>query len=188
MPYFVFTVDPSAGSGTASTEGGITTGGGNTVLEAAFKSTGLVEGLTLGGGVAEEDRATAMSTLGAYTDQPWEATVYAKYAAGPVTIGYQESAEDPGLNTLTGAQQYENTNIAVSFKVIDDLTVSFYDFESVKKTNNNAADVTMDIDSINVSYSMGAMSVRIQDTDSSASNYTTGTDEEHTEINVSLSF
>ena len=62
------------------------TGGGDTVLEFAFKNTGAVEGLTLGGGVAEEDRDTS-SIDGAYMDKPWEATLYAKYAAGPITVG-----------------------------------------------------------------------------------------------------
>ena len=46
----------------------------------------------------------------------------------------------------------------------------------------------MAIDSLQASYSMGAASIRIQDTDSSNANYTTGTDEEHTELNISLSF
>ena len=184
---FVFTWDAAAGGGTASTEGGITTGGGDSVMEAAFKNTGLVEGLTIGGGVAEENRDIT-TTIGAYSDQPWEVTAYAKYAAGPVTIGYQESAEDGGLSGLTDAQQYENRNIAVSFNVSDDLTVSYSDFESLKKINNNSADVTMELDSINISYSMGAASIRVQDTDASNANYTTGTDEEHTELNISLSF
>ena len=50
------------------------------------------------------------------------------------------------------------------------------------------ADVTMDIDSLQLSYSMGAASIRLQDSDASNANYTTGTDEEHTELNISLSF
>ena len=165
----VFTWDPASG-GTSDTGGGVATGGGDTVVEMAFKNTGLVEGLTFGAGVAEESRTTSQTASGAYTDEPWEATAYAKYAVGGVTIGYQESAEDPGASALVGAQQYENSNMAVSFQVNDDTTV------------------TMEIDSLQASYSMGAASIRIQDTDSSNANYTTGTDEEHTEINVSLSF
>ena len=184
----VFTWDAAAGGGTASTEGGVTTAGGDSVLEMAFKNTGLIEGLTIGGGVAEENRSTAPSQIGAYSDKPWEATAYAKYAIGGITIGYQEAAEDPGKSDIGGAQEYESSNLAISFQVNDDLTVSYSDFESVKSLNNDNADIVMDIDSINVSYSMGAMSVRIQDSDASNANYTTGTDEEHTEINVSLSF
>ena len=182
----VFTWDPAAGGG-ADTEGGVSTGGGDTVLEMAFENTGLVEGLTIGGGVAEESRTTTQTASGGYTDEPWEVTAYAKYAVGGVTIGYQESAEDPGLSALVGAQQYENNNLAISFQVNDDLTISYSDFDSLRKLNNDTA-VTMEIDSIQASYSMGAASIRIQDTDSSNANYTTGTDEEHTEINVSLSF
>ena len=184
----VFTWDPASGGG-ADTEGGVSTGGGDSVLEAAFKSTGLIEGLTIGGGVAEENKTTDSSTSAnfAYTDKPWEITAYAKYAVGGVTIGYQESAEDPGRSQLIGAQQYENNNLAISFQVNDDLTISYSDFDSLRQLNDDTT-VTMDIDSIQASYSMGAASIRIQDTDSSNANYTTGTDEEHTEINVSLSF
>ena len=182
----VFTWDPAAGGG-ADTEGGVSTAGGDSVLEMAFKNTGLIEGLTIGGGVAEENRTTTQTASGGYTDEPWEATAYAKYAVGGVTVGYQESAEDPGLSTIVGAQQYENNNLAISFQVNDDLTISYSDFESLRQLNNDTT-ATMAIDSLQASYSMGAASIRIQDTDSSNANYTTGTDEEHTEINVSLSF
>ena len=68
------------------------------------------------------------------------------------------------------------------------MTVSYSDFESTKALNSDAADVTLEIDSLQVSYSMGAMSIRLQDSDASNANYTTGTDEEHTELNISLSF
>ena len=50
----VLTWDPASG-GSSDTEGGVATGGGDSVMEMAFKSTGLIEGLTIGGGVAEED-------------------------------------------------------------------------------------------------------------------------------------
>ena len=183
----VFTWDAAAGGGTASTEGGVTTGGGDSVLEMAFKNTGIIEGLTIGGGVAEEDRDVT-TTIGAYSDKPWEATAYAKYAVGGVTIGYQEAAEDPGKSDIAGAQEYESSNLAISFQVNDDLTVSYSDFESTKALNSDAADVTLEIDSLQVSYSMGAMSIRLQDSDMGNSGYVAGTDEEHTELNISLSF
>jgi len=182
----VFTWDPAAGGSSTGT-GGETTAGGDTVLELAFKSTGLAEGLTIGGGVAEENRTTNSTDIGAYSDKPWEVTAYAKYAVGPVTLGYQESAEDPGISTVSAAQHYENRNYAVSFQVNDDLTISYSDFESINEGNNNT-DVTMELDSLQFSYSMGAMSIRLQDTDVSNANYTAGTDEEHTELNISLSF
>jgi len=182
----VFTWDPGSG-GTSTGTGSESTAGGDSVLELAFKSTGLAEGLTLGGGVAEENRSTNSVDIGAYTDKPWEATWYAKYAIGPTTFGYQESAEDPGVSTVSGVQHYENRNYAVSFQINDDLTISYSDFESKAEGNNNT-DVTMELDAINISYSMGAMSIRLQDTDVSNANYTTGTDEEHTELNISLAF
>jgi len=184
----VFTWDAGAG-GDSSGSGSESTAGGDSVLEVAFKNTGAVEGLTIGGGVAEENRTTS-STDGDYGVKPWEATLYAKYAVGPVTLGYQQSAEDPGIakNLGTSAQHYENRNYAVSFQVNDDLTISYSDFESAKALNSDAADITMEIDSLQLSYSMGAMSIRLQDSDSSNAGYTTGTDEEHTELNISLSF
>ena len=136
--------------------------------------------------VAEENRSTS-AKLGDYSDQPWEATAYAKYAVGGITFGYQEAAEDPGLSSIAGAEGYDSSNMAISFQVNDDLAISYSDFESIAEGNNNT-DVTMELDAINISYSMGAMSIRLQDTDVSNANYTTGTDEEHTELNISLAF
>ena len=77
----------------------------------------------------------------------------------------------------------------VSVLVNENLSVSYGNSESTKHMNNEAtADVTIDIDAINVSYTMGAMSIRYMDSDGSNAAYTSGTNYDHKELNISLAF
>lgn len=74
----------------------------------------MIEGLTLGAGFAEDE-----STSGTAID---EETMYATYAFGPVTVGYQISEADHPTST---AGDKDFTAIGVSYAVSDDLSVSY---------------------------------------------------------------
>jgi outer membrane protein OmpU len=74
----------------------------------------MMEGLTLGAGFAEDE-----STAGTSID---ESTMYATYAFGPVTVGYQVSERD---HPTTVAQDRDFTAIGVSYAVSDDMSVSY---------------------------------------------------------------
>ena len=73
-----------------------------------------VEGLTIGAGFAEDE-----STAGTAVD---EDTMYATYAFGPVTVGYQVSERDHPTST---AQDRDFTALGVSYAVSDDLSISY---------------------------------------------------------------
>jgi len=102
-----------------------------------------VEGLTVGAAMDENSEAGALQTD--YT------TMYAKYAYGPVTVGYQVSEED----SATAADNYEFTAYGISYAVSDDLTISY------NESTYDAATIATDQEqqAIAVSYTMGSMSV-----------------------------
>ena len=60
--------------------------------------------------------------------------------------------------------------IGISYKISDDLSVSYNELESRK--SSNSTDVDQDFDSISVSYSMGGMTINLADSDVSNSAYT----------------
>jgi len=180
------TWNPDAGA-TSSGGGAVNTGNGH-AWDAAIKTSLGVDGLTLGGGYGEQEK-TSSTNVGGYQNDAWEATWYMKYAMGPITIGYQQHGEDGGSGAVSGVDYYEGEMWGVSFQVNDDLTISYGNSTSEKHMNNEAtANVEIDIDAINVSYSMGAASIRYMSSDGSNAGYSSGTNYDHQELNIALSF
>jgi outer membrane protein OmpU len=159
--------NPDAGASLSG--GGSASDGSGSAWDIAFASNlGGVEGLTIGGGYGELERLTNTST-GGYAHDSWEAAAYVKYAIGPVTLGYQETAEDSGHGSAVAADYYENKHWGVSFLVNDNFSISYGEFDSNKHWNNEAtADIEASYDAINASYTMGAMSIRYQESSCAA--------------------
>ena len=194
-----------------------TTGGATTGVEGTWGSgqdAGVTiaheSGLTLGVYASERNRQGGASATA--TDE-FSGTWYAKYAMGPVTIGYQESYYDPGVapasdgtaaalaKTLgtTGSGIFEAEGYSIAFNVNDDLSVSYakvedtYDaqagWSSGAVTGDKVADVSLDIKSIQAAYSMGSMSVKMYRTESDNNSYiTNGGSRTKNEIALGISF
>ncbi len=135
---FTATLTPSNGGIAAQ---GSTTNA-ETTMSYAVAYTG-VDGLTVGYAIDENSEAGALQT-----DYK---TMYAKYAYGPVTVGYTKSEED----SATAADNDEFTAYAISYAVSDDITVSYgestYDLATVATDQENSA--------LAVSYTMGSMTL-----------------------------
>jgi outer membrane protein OmpU len=137
-------------------------------------------GLTIGGGYSEFDRTSASGDAS-------DMTVYATYAIGGFTVGYQWSEAD--LGTTTGAQQYDNDGYGITFAVNDDLSIGYNHYES-EQDNGTAANVTSEATSMQIAYSMGGASVRLASSDGDNMQYNTGADYDRdmTVLSVSLAF
>ena len=101
---------------------------------------------------------------------------YAKYNFGPVSIGYSESYVDSGVSqasvvatdspkTLrTSAGIFEGNQIGIAFNVNDNLSISYTESQETYDAQDDAStaidDVDMEIDAIQVAYSMGGMSIK----------------------------
>ena len=135
---------------------------------------------------------------------------YAKYAFGPVSIGYAQSYVNNGVSGAAdtagvgktwaaGTGQFEGDQFVIVMNVNDNLSVSYasaddtYDAKAGSAdgsvTGTAVADVTMSMKSIQAAYSMGSMSIKAyrQDTDNVGYN-TKGGSNQKTEIALGLSF
>jgi hypothetical protein len=166
-----------AGSGSAVNSG---SSGYDVTLVADSSITGM-EGLTIGGGYASFDRSQSAQNDASDT------TVYATYAIGGFTAGYQWSEAD--LGTTTGAQQYDNDGYGITFAVNDDLSIGYNHYES-EQDNGTAANVTSEASSVQIAYSMGGASVRLASSDGDNMAYQTAAsgDRDMTVLSVSLAF
>ena len=172
---------------TITTEAGLTLG----AYGATMKDNQNMSALT--GNLANDARQDA-----------FDGTWFANYSMGPVSIGYQTSYIDRGIevtaDTATTAAKtvgtsggiFEGEAISIAFNVNDDLSVSYTDKEDTYDAQdgaNSIADVTMNTESIQVAYSMGSMSVKAYSTETSNPNFDGNADKRTvTEIALGIAF
>ena len=175
----VGTGDAQADNGTSG-EKGATLDDGEEITVTG--SVPMVEGLDVGVGYYSAN-SHATVTTGAYGQD--EGTAYIKYSTGPVSLGYQKGV----VSDYTGGgeeTQYTNQYYGISYKVSDDLSISYNEMESRKRLNGT--DIEQDFDSISVSYTMGGMTIGIADADVSNASYTSGRAQDETSISLSIAF
>jgi len=98
-----------------------------------------------------------------------EGTVGFTYAIGGVTVGYQRSE----IQNVAADNFYETDAYGISFAVNDDLTVSYAGAKSDRRFNNSMSSVSLDGESLQVSYSFGGASIKIAEASVDNKNYLT---------------
>ena len=165
------------------------------------------EGLTLGFYGAERQNMTPVVASADDVRDEFNGAWYAKYTMGPVSIGYSETYLDNGvaaaMSNTTSAQAertsagiFEDEQISIAFNVNDNMSISYttadstYDFQDDAKTavaTDN--DVTESIDSIQIAYSMGGMSIKAYNTEISNPDHDDdAADQSMTEIALGFAF
>jgi len=148
-------------------------------LVATDEITGMA-GLEVGAGISEVN-STWTNNDGDRDEQ----TVYATYAIGSFTLGYQWSEQDLGISA--NEQQYDNEGYGITFAINDDLSIGYNHYESKQTSTTN---VTAEADSIQLSYSYGGASIRIMDASAENMDYSTAAsqDRDNTVISLGLAF
>jgi outer membrane protein OmpU len=137
-------------------------------------------GLTLGAYVAERENELPRAAGDDAVRDEFNGSWFAKYSAGPVSIGYSQSyydggtADADGESAVTAAATakavgtsngiFENEQMSIAFNVNDNLSISYTDSEDTYDAQDNAstaiADVEQNTDALQVAYSMGGMSIK----------------------------
>ena len=174
---------PQAGGSNSNDKGTSGEGDGGTgwdvTLEATDAITGM-SGLTIGAGMSEVQSDWTKSD----GDRD-ENTIYANYAIGGFTLGYQWSEADLGISA--SEQQYDNEGYGITFAINDDLSIGYNHYESKQTSTTN---VTAEADSIQIAYSYGGASIRIMDASADNMDYSTAVtqDRDNTVISLGLAF
>ena len=169
-------------------------GGDNTSLangsnvNFAITSSDLVEGLSVGIGAGQssyDDEAVVGNEDGS------SVVGFANYTMGPITAGITLSESNntrsaTAVNTNTGAREVEAYGIA--FAVNDNLSISYNQHDMTYKKNGSSADVTQESTGIAIAYTMGGATLAIQNNSQDNASGTSGTNDEITEISLSLAF
>ena len=146
------TYDPNPGGG--ASKGGVAAGNGGSgtayTLQISHES-----GLEIGGGVEEQDKQHNESSAG----NGQNATGYIKYSAGGLTVAYQEAYQDTATDGISKTPDKEFEAMGIAY-TSGDFTVSYGESEVTEKaTGTTAALATIELESIQAAYVMGAMTV-----------------------------
>ena len=109
---------------------------------------------------------------------------------GPATVGVtmSDSNNTRTANTTTNAGAREVTAYGIAFAVNDNLSISYNEHEMTYKKQGAGPDVTQDSTGIAIAYTMGGATVAIQNNSQDNQSGTAGTNDEITEISLSLAF
>ena len=151
-----------------------------------------VDGLTLSASYYEKnDYDNGTDDSG---DQGEEGGAYGvKYSAGNVTVGYGKSFKAPESTVITAggttAEYYENTGISVGYAVNDDLSVSYTtETGEVNYQTSTTTNYDIEVDSIQIAYSLGGATLSIARTDYENIGYADGADATDTIIAMTFAF
>lgn len=159
----------SSGGRTASSNSGT-----GLVLELAHDS-----GLSIGAGQVKVGNGTPAA---GGTDEE-QVTAYAKYSMGPVSVGYQEAYQ----NTENGGQDKSAAFWSVAYTA-GDLSVSYAESSLTTEARGSTVEVEAELESLQASYSMGAMTISAATAETSNANGVAGQSYEENEIAVSFAF
>ena len=129
-----------------------------------------IEGLELGYAFGDKEK-----TAGTVSDQ---SIIYAKYAFGPVTVGYTKSEDDKTSNDVS------STAMAVSYQVTEDFTIAYgiHDIEYDQYTSDQESS------GLSASYTAGGITIGGMMNTVDNVGGTAATDREGYEISLAFAF
>ena len=138
----------------------------------AVVANDMIEGASFGVGIG----TNAISD----TSEDDMTTIFATYATGPITVGYQTSEADGATTT----QDDDSTSFGISYAVTDDLSVSYG--EHSLDLGSSTSD--QESEGFSASYTMGGTSIKAAFNETVSVGGVNGTDREGYEIALVFAF
>ena len=104
----------------------------------------------------------------------------AKYAFGPVSVGYQVNTND---DSDAAVKDLETTSASIAFNVNENMAISY----GIQDTDNGSA-TDQEADGFSASYTMGALSLKAYKNEVDNLDHSAGNTSEKTEISLSVAF
>ena len=181
-----YTYDPAADVGSAA-KGGVNAAAASTGSGNAYTAQFAHEsGLEIGGGYEEVDNTQGLTGA----DNTTRATGYAKYAAGGLSVSYQESYQNTQvlLNSAASGKDIESSITGIAYTA-GDLTVSYGEADiQTKAVSSTAALAKIELESIQAAYVIGAMTVSAAMSETSNPSGVLGDKYEENTLAVSFAF
>ena len=176
------TTQVSKGSRTVNSDDANSGTTGGTSWDFALTTDSLMDGLSVGAGYGKIANGAQSDVNGDDTDEHMVAFV--NYTIGMVTLGYSEANIDAGA--AGGTTEYAKA-FGIAANLSDNLSISYGERE-VEYAKASAAHVTQDNTGIALAYTMGSAKVTVQQNESDNNGGVAGSNDENTEIALSLAF
>ena len=119
-------------------------------------------------------------------------TVAVNLPVGPLSVGYQKKghqALDSGTSTAEATKAfYRDDVLGVAYAVNDDFAISYNVYESVKHLHSAGTTVEQESKAINIAYTVGGLTLALQDAKTDNAAYTAGSSDDVRTISVKTAF
>ena len=154
----------------------------------AINTSSLMDGLTMGVGAGETEYDDTVAGSG--NDDGSSVVGYANYTMGSITAGVTLSESNNARSTANanaGAREVEAYGISMA--VNENLSISWNQHNmTYAKKGSDGADVEQEATGIAIAYTMGGATLAIQNNSQDNSAGASGTNDEITEVSLSLAF
>ena len=175
----------SARNGDGAAGGDDTSLANGSNINFAITNNSLVDGLDFGFGAGQSEYDDSQV---AGKEDGSSVVGYANYTMGPATVGVtlSESNNVRSNNANVGAREVEAYGIA--FAINENLSVSYNEHNTTFKKNGSDANVEQEAKGIAIAYTMGGAKLAIQNNTMDNVGGTANTNDEITEVSLSLAF
>ena len=118
-------------------------------------------------------------------------TVAVTLPVGPLSVGFQKKAyQDDHTSAVSEANKafYKDDIIGVAYAVNDDFAVSYNLIESVKHLHSAGTTVEQETKAINIAYTVGGITIGLQDAKTDNAGYTLNTDDDTRTLSIKTAF
>ncbi len=176
----------TADNGDGGTGGDDTSLANGSNMNFAITTSSLVDGLSMGVGMGETEYDDS-AVVGA--EDGSSVVGYANYTMGSITAGVTLS-ESSNARAASGANDggRQVEAFGVSMAINENLSISYNQHNMTYKKKGGSADVEQESTGIAIAYTMGGATLAIQNNSQDNVTGTAGTNDEITEISLSLAF
>jgi outer membrane protein OmpU len=153
----------------------------------AINTSSLMDGLTMGVGAGETEYDDTVAGSG--NDDGSSVVGYANYTMGSIKAGITLSDSNnarSATNANDGGREVEA--YGVSMAINDNLSISYNNHNMTYKKRGGSADVEQESTGIALAYTMGGATLAVQNNSMDNVTGTAGTNDEITEVSLSLAF
>jgi predicted porin len=114
-------------------------------------------------------------------------TIALNYAMGPVSLGYQKKAYQVAGTAASSKEFYKDDVLGIAFAVNDAFAISYNVYTS-DRHNNSATVIEQETKAINAAYTVGGLTIALQDAQTDNASYTSTREDNTRTISIKTAF
>ena len=144
----------------------------------------FLDGATLTTGYETDEISTVANTSDIH-----DITAAINYTIGDLSLGVQRKLHNEGETTIAADEVfYKDLAIGVSYKVNEDLSISYNSYESKRHNTTTGLNPVQETSAINIGYTMGGMTIGFQEASTDDAGWVQNAEDDSRTLGVSVAF